>query len=139
MPRFPQLFCFAFMACASPHSTPATDTGGTTNPPPVNSNGHDWPRFGFDEARTSAFDAPTGITVAIVPTMKRQQVAIGVSARVRLLRAERGSNAPRIDENRLQHLEQAVDAIAIEIERISESQRFTTKLLAERGAQSVER
>ena len=76
MPRFPQLFCFAFMACASPHSTPATDTGGTTNPPPVNSNGHDWPRFGFDEARTSAFDAPTGITAAIVPTMKRQQVAI---------------------------------------------------------------
>jgi len=76
MPRFPQLFCFAFITCASPHSTPATDTGGTTNPPPVNSNGHDWPRFGFDEARTSAFDAPTGITAAIVPTMKRQQVAI---------------------------------------------------------------
>src|SRR5437667_301140 len=59
-------------------STPSLvfDTGGTTNPPPVNSNGHDWPRFGFDEARTSAFDAPTGITAAIVPTMKRQQVAI---------------------------------------------------------------
>ena len=64
-------------------------------------------------------------------------VAIGVSARVRLLRAERGSNAPRIDENRLQHLEQAVDAIAIEIERISESQRFTTKLLAERQRESL--
>ena len=64
-------------------------------------------------------------------------VAIGVSARVRLLRAERGSNAPRIDENRLQHLEQAVDAIAIEIERISESQRFTTKLLADRERESL--
>ena len=64
-------------------------------------------------------------------------VAIGVSARVRLLRAERGSNAPRIDENRLQHLEQAVDAIAIEIERISEAQRFTTKLLADRERESL--
>jgi len=36
----------------------------------------------------------------------------------------------------LQHLEQAVDAIAIEIERISEAQRFTTKLLADREKDS---
>lgn len=39
---------------------------------------------------------------------------------------------PALDENRLQHLEQAVDAIALEVERISEGQRFTTKLLAQR-------
>ena len=32
---------------------------------------------------------------------------------------------------RLEHLESAVDAIAIEIERISEGQRFVTKLLSE--------
>ncbi|HVX40942.1 MAG TPA: hypothetical protein VHB25_15335 [Gemmatimonadaceae bacterium] len=31
---------------------------------------------------------------------------------------------------RLAHLENAVDASAVEIERISEAQRFTTKLLA---------
>ena len=30
-------------------------------------------------------------------------------------------------------LEQAVDAIALEVERVSEGQRFTTKLLAERA------
>src|SRR5437667_931396 len=30
-------------------------------------------------------------------------------------------------------LEQAVDAIAVEVERIAEGQRFVTKLLAERG------
>ena len=35
---------------------------------------------------------------------------------------------------RLERIEQAVDAIAIEMERISEGQRFTTKLLAERAA-----
>jgi hypothetical protein len=35
---------------------------------------------------------------------------------------------------RLERMEQALDSIAIEIERISEGQRFTTKLLAERGA-----
>jgi hypothetical protein len=35
---------------------------------------------------------------------------------------------------RLQRMEQAIDAIAVEVERISEGQRFTTKLLAERGS-----
>jgi hypothetical protein len=33
---------------------------------------------------------------------------------------------------RLERIEQAVDTIAIEVERISESQRFVTKILAER-------
>ena len=33
--------------------------------------------------------------------------------------------------NRLERIEQAVDAIAVEVERISEGQRFTTKLLSE--------
>ena len=31
-------------------------------------------------------------------------------------------------------LEQAVESIALEVERISEGQRFTTKLLSERGS-----
>jgi len=52
------------------------------------------------------------------------------------MRAKRLSERPAIDDNRLRHLEQAVDAIAIEIERISEGQRFTTKLLAERDKDS---
>lgn len=34
---------------------------------------------------------------------------------------------------RLDHLEQAIDAIAIEVERVSEGQRFITKLFTERG------
>jgi hypothetical protein len=33
---------------------------------------------------------------------------------------------------RLERMEQAIDSIAIEIERISEGQRFTTKLLSDR-------
>src|SRR5687768_5009601 len=37
-------------------------------------------------------------------------------------------------EERLTHLTNAVDAIAVEVERISEGQRFTTKLLAESSA-----
>lgn len=38
---------------------------------------------------------------------------------------------------RLDRLEQAVDTIAIEIERISEGQRFVTKIMAERPAQQA--
>lgn len=33
--------------------------------------------------------------------------------------------------SRLERMEQSIDAIAVEVERISEGQRFTTKLLAE--------
>jgi hypothetical protein len=36
-------------------------------------------------------------------------------------------------EMRLVQLQQAVDDVAIEVERVAEGQRFTAKLLAERG------
>jgi hypothetical protein len=39
-------------------------------------------------------------------------------------------------EERLNQLTTAVDAIAVEVERISEGQRFTTKLLADNAASS---
>jgi hypothetical protein len=39
----------------------------------------------------------------------------------------------RVGEERMQHLESAIDAIAVELERIGEGQRFVTKLLAEPG------
>ncbi|HWE42399.1 MAG TPA: hypothetical protein VG432_07835 [Gemmatimonadaceae bacterium] len=38
-----------------------------------------------------------------------------------------------IDDDRFARLEQAVDTMAIEIERMTEAQRFTAKLLAERA------
>jgi hypothetical protein len=42
---------------------------------------------------------------------------------------------PRLDglEDKIAQLQQSVDTIALEVERISEGQRFTTKLLAERA------
>jgi hypothetical protein len=39
--------------------------------------------------------------------------------------------------HRMDHLEQAVDTIAIEIERISEGQRFLTRVMSERQAQTA--
>lgn len=50
------------------------------------------------------------------------------------MKAENESRRPQIPSevmNRLERIEQAVDAIAVEVERISEGQRFTTKLLSE--------
>jgi hypothetical protein len=64
-------------------------------------------------------------------------IAIGAPlARAFARRMERESKtkvAPEVT-SRLERIEQAVDAIAIEVERISEGQRFTTKLLTERAS-----
>ena len=61
-------------------------------------------------------------------------VAIGLGARVLWRAGSRVKSkavAP-VDDQRLDRLEAAVDAIAIEVERISESQRFTVSLLSDR-------
>jgi hypothetical protein len=60
-------------------------------------------------------------------------VAIGLGARV-IWRwgSPRERSAPaRHDDERMQRLETAVDTIAIEVERISEAQRFMVGLLSE--------
>ncbi|MFL5559997.1 MAG: hypothetical protein ACJ79K_00850 [Gemmatimonadaceae bacterium] len=44
------------------------------------------------------------------------------------------AQVPAETNARLDRIEHAVEAIAVEVERISEGQRFTTKLLAERTA-----
>jgi hypothetical protein len=48
---------------------------------------------------------------------------------------DRESLQPKVPQElqqRLERMEQAIDSIAVEVERISEGQRFTTKLLSER-------
>jgi hypothetical protein len=47
---------------------------------------------------------------------------------------DRNPVIPSAIEGRLERIEQAVDSIAVEVERISEGQRFTAKLLSERSA-----
>jgi hypothetical protein len=49
-----------------------------------------------------------------------------------LRRAPRATPVPADVTMRLERIEQAVDTIAIEVERISEGQRFVTRLMAER-------
>jgi hypothetical protein len=60
---------------------------------------------------------------------------IGIAVHSYLRRARRkdvGAIAS-VPDDRLERLEMAVDSIAIEVERISESQRFLTKLQTERS------
>lgn len=75
------------------------------------------------------------LAIAIVPI-----TAIGWPlARAAAKRMEEGASAPRIPADvsaRLERMEQAIDSIAVEVERISEGQRFTTKLLSERAGGS---
>lgn len=74
--------------------------------------------------------------VAIVSVFVFLPIAIAVA---RLI-WRRATNAPRgavttdhATQQKLDHLQQAVDTIAIEVERISEGQRFVTKLMSDRS------
>jgi hypothetical protein len=66
----------------------------------------------------------TGVTAVMWPV-----------ARAFARRMDREAVQPKIPlelQGRLERMEQAIDSIAVEVERISEGQRFTTKLLSDR-------
>ncbi len=55
-------------------------------------------------------------------------------------RVETRGAPPRLNTDvdaRLRRMETAIDAIAVEVERIAEGQRFTSRLLVERGPASA--
>jgi len=79
MPHLAPFFVLALVvACgtSTDSATPDSTPGISTTPPAVTADGHDWTRFNVDEARSGVFDAPTGISVATLPTMQRQQVTL---------------------------------------------------------------
>jgi hypothetical protein len=57
----------------------------------------------------------------------------------RRLDRREGTSAPALAkiEERLGRLEAGIDSIAVEVERISEGQRFTAKLLADRSTEPI--
>jgi hypothetical protein len=54
------------------------------------------------------------------------------AARAMLMRARQPKITPELLEatRRMERMEQAIDAVAVEVERISEGQRFVTQLMA---------
>lgn len=75
------------------------------------------------------------VVVIVAATTTVRTALITIFARRRYDSPESRASASLADA-RLSRLEQAVDAIAVEVERISEGQRFTTKLLSEQARQS---
>jgi hypothetical protein len=96
----------------------------TTAPPP--------PMFDSALARERERMIGAGVFIVLVP------LVVAVSRRI----WHRGGPRPVVDlENspRLQRMEQAIESIALEVERIGEAQRFTTKLLADRQPDAMAR
>jgi hypothetical protein len=81
-------------------------------------------------------DMITGMSFALLMVLV---VPLSIAYARRVWRGKPQPVEPRVDEiaPRLDRLEHAVDAIAIEVERISEGQRFVTKLLAERPREAA--
>lgn len=77
----------------------------------------------------AAWIVPLGFFATIVVIVIGRPMVKAIAAK-----AEAESKRPALPpevSGRLERMEQSIDAIAVEIERISEGQRFTTKLLAE--------
>jgi hypothetical protein len=77
-----------------------------------------------------------GVWIPILAIATAPIIAIGLPiARAYARRLESGTSRAAIPNDvtvRLERMEQAIDSIAVEVERISEGQRFTTKLLSDR-------
>ncbi len=73
------------------------------------------------------------ITVLLAGSLSAITVGLvrGVQSKPKPLRA------PDAQSLQLEQLQQSVDAIAVEVERIAEAQRFSAKLLAERAEPAV--
>ena len=82
---------------------------------------------------------PMGVIIIAIVAVS----AVTMSSVLKIWLSRPGRSAipqPEVREIRdgLRHLQDAVDAIAIEVERLSEGQRFTTKLLADQAKKNAE-
>ena len=76
--------------------------------------------------------------VGIASLAALSAIGVGIHAYLRRMRRKDAQlSSAHYDDDRLARIEQAVDAIAIEVERIAESQRFLTRLQTERSDDRV--
>jgi hypothetical protein len=79
----------------------------------------------------SPFIVPVVLFISLPVTIIGTMMARAYMRQVELQGRSSGGLAPELAE-RLDRMEQAIDAVAVEVERISEAQRFTTRVLTER-------
>ena len=83
------------------------------------------------------------VIVAIAGMITSVVIVLGIPLTIvharKLWKRDSASAAPSSyqADHRLERIEQAIDAMAVEVERIAEGQRFMTKLLADRGNERV--
>ncbi|MGI8499309.1 MAG: hypothetical protein ACR2OG_17190 [Gemmatimonadaceae bacterium] len=70
---------------------------------------------------------------AVIVMLVGSLATIGIVTARSVLGARRRDTVASGSDERLEQLQQSVDAIAIEVERIAEAQRFSARLLAERS------
>jgi biopolymer transport protein ExbB/TolQ len=75
--------------------------------------------------------------VAVIVVVTASALATVAVIALRAVRWTRRLPPPVQLDERLEHLQQSVDAISIEVERIAEAQRFSAKLLAGRAEGSA--
>jgi hypothetical protein len=81
-----------------------------------------------------------GQVAVIVVFLVASLATIGIVTTRAIRRATRQISPPtQLSDERLEQLQQSVDAIAVEVERIAEAQRFSARLLAERADSSPAR
>lgn len=89
------------------------------------------PNFGFGPNQSNKLEDVIPI-VAILSVFVFFPIAISVARNIwRRGSLQKAAGPDRESTQRLERMEQAMDAIAIEIERVSEGQRFVTRLLSE--------
>jgi len=71
--------------------------------------------------------------MAVIVMVVGSLTVIGIAIAFATKRLKRKENAISDADARLEQLQQSVDSIAIEVERISEAQRFSAQLLAQRA------
>ena len=85
------------------------------------------------------YTAIVAITALITGTIMVASIAQAIASSMKKRRKGLPDAAMDRIEARLSRIEQAIDAMSVEVERISEGQRFTTKLLADRQAEPAQR
>lgn len=80
-----------------------------------------------------------GLSIVTLGVVMMTAIVLWYRATMRGFNGKGASALPADLTQRLQRMESGIEAVAVEVERISEGQRFTTRLLSDRASEEVRR